>query len=65
MVVDVDESRRDHEPCGIDDGVARKRLHVLTHADDPIVDDAHVRAAQRGAAAVGQLAADDRRSACR
>ena len=38
----------------------RQRLHVLTDADDPIVDDAHVGAAERGAGAVSQLAADDR-----
>ena len=65
MVVDVDEARRDDQPRGVDDGVARKRLHVLTDADDPIVDDADVGAAQRGAGAVSQLAADDRRRARR
>ena len=63
VIVDVDESWSDDQSFGVDDAVARERLHIRTHADDAIVHDADVGAPQRSAGAIGHVAADNRRCA--
>ncbi len=58
MVVHVNEARSEHEPGGADDLLVLFQLEVA-NLDDAITYDADVRFAQRLAAAVSHVGADD------
>ena len=59
MIVDVDEAGRHDEAGAVDHHDAALRLHIAGR-DNAIALDAHVRAPERAAAAVGEIGADDR-----
>ena len=53
VIVRVDEPRRQHQPAGVDDALARARLQIAD-GRDAAVDHAHRRRACRGAGAVDE-----------
>ena len=62
MIVDVDETRGDDEPCAVDHGIAARRC-AGADRDHTIADEADVGAPERAAAAVGEVGADNRPAA--